>query len=71
VTAALNAIDVTTFFGHVKFSTDPASHGLQAAHQMVLAQWQSANGKPGRQVVWPTEAQSANLIYPISVAFRI
>jgi branched-chain amino acid transport system substrate-binding protein len=68
VTAALNAIDVTTFFGHVKFSTDPASHGLQAAHQMVLAQWQSANGKPGRQVVWPTEAQSANLIYPISAS---
>jgi branched-chain amino acid transport system substrate-binding protein len=68
VTAALNAMDVTTFFGHVKFSTDPASHGLQVAHQMVLAQWQSVNGKLGRQVVWPAEAQSANLIYPISAS---
>jgi branched-chain amino acid transport system substrate-binding protein len=68
VTAALNAIDVTTFFGHVKFSTDPASHGLQAAHQMVLAQWQNVDGKPGRQVVWPPEAQSANLVYPISAS---
>jgi branched-chain amino acid transport system substrate-binding protein len=68
VAAALNATDVTTFFGHVKFSTDPASHGLQVAHQMVLAQWQSSNGKLGRQVVWPTDAQSANLIYPISAS---
>jgi branched-chain amino acid transport system substrate-binding protein len=68
VTAALNAIDVTTFFGHVKFSTDPASHGLQVAHQMVLAQWQNVDGKPGRQVVWPPEAQSANLVYPISAS---
>ena len=28
-TAALNAIDVTTFFGHIKFATDPGHHGLQ------------------------------------------
>ena len=32
VTAALNATDVTTFFGHVKFATDPGHHGLQVAH---------------------------------------
>ena len=68
VTAALNATDVTTFFGHVKFATDPGHHGLQAAHEMVLAQWQKVNGKPGRQVVWPTAAQSADLIYPISAS---
>jgi branched-chain amino acid transport system substrate-binding protein len=66
VTAALNATDITTFFGHVKFATDPGHHGLQAAHQMVLAQWQNVDGKPGRQVVWPTAAQSAPLLYPIS-----
>jgi branched-chain amino acid transport system substrate-binding protein len=68
VTAALNAIDVTTFFGHVKFGTDSGNHGLQLAHQMVLAQWQMVNGKPGRQVVWPTAAQSADLMYPIPPA---
>ncbi len=68
VAAALNVTDVTTFFGHVKFSTDPGSHGLQVAHQMVLAQWQKVDGKPGRQVVWPTAAQSADLIYPISAS---
>ena len=31
VTAALNATDITTFFGHVKFMTDPGHHGLQAS----------------------------------------
>jgi branched-chain amino acid transport system substrate-binding protein len=68
VTAALNATDVTTFFGRVKFATDPGHHGLQAAHEMVLAQWQNVNGKPGRQVVWPSAAKSADLIYPVSAA---
>jgi branched-chain amino acid transport system substrate-binding protein len=68
VTAALNATDITTFFGHIKFDTDPGHHGLQAAHEMVLAQWQKQNGKLGRQVVWPTAAQSAPLIYPISAS---
>ena len=68
VAAALNATDVTTFFGHIKFATDPGNHGLQAAHEMVLAQWQKVNGKPGRQVVWPEAAKSADLIYPISAS---
>lgn len=68
VTDALNATDVTTFFGRVKFATDPGHHGLQVAHAMVLAQWQMANGKLGRQVVWPTDAASAPLIYPIATA---
>jgi branched-chain amino acid transport system substrate-binding protein len=68
VAAALNATDVTTFFGHIKFATDPGHHGLQAAHEMVLAQWQKVNGKPGRQVVWPLSAKSADLIYPLSAS---
>jgi len=25
-------------------ATDPGHHGLQSAHQMVLAQWQKQNG---------------------------
>ena len=68
VTEALNATDVTTFFGHVKFATDPPHHGLQLAHEMVLAQWQKVNGKLGRQVVWPKAAQSADILYPITEA---
>ena len=65
VTAALNATNITTFFGHVQFATDPGHHGLQIGHQMVLAQWQMINGKLGRQVVWPVEAQSAKLLFPM------
>ena len=68
VTAALNATDINTFFGHVKFLTDPEHHGLQAAHEMVLAQWQNTGGKLGRQVVWPDAAKSAPLLYPIPPA---
>ncbi len=69
VAAALDAMDITTFFGHIKFATDPQHHGLQTAHLMVLAQWQqAANGKLGRQVVWPDTGKSADLIYPIPPA---
>jgi branched-chain amino acid transport system substrate-binding protein len=68
VTAALNATDVTIFFGHVKFATDPEHHGTQIAHQMVLAQWQMTGGNLGRQVVWPDVAKSADLMYPIPPA---
>jgi hypothetical protein len=33
---------------------------------MVLAQWQKDKaGKLVKQVVWPLEAKSANLLYPI------
>ena len=64
VAAALNATDVTTFFGHVKFATDPPHHGLQVAHEMVLAQWQKKNGKLEREVVWPEAAKTADLLYP-------
>ena len=45
-----------------------AHHGLQLAHEMVLAQWQKANGKLVRQVVWPKAAQSADILYPITEA---
>jgi branched-chain amino acid transport system substrate-binding protein len=65
VLAALNALDVSIFFGHIRFSSDPIHHGTQIAHDMVLAQWQMLNGQLGRQVVWPIAAQSADLLYPI------
>ncbi len=68
VAQALDQTDVTTFFGRIKFATDPKHHGLQTAHEMVLAQWQKANDKLVRQVVWPTAAQSAELVYPITEA---
>jgi len=66
VAEALNATDVTTFFGHVKFATDPAHHGLQVAHEMVLAQWQKVGAALTRQIVWPKAAQSADILYPVT-----
>jgi len=63
VAAALNAIDVTTLFGRTKFSTDPTSHGLQLAHQMVLGQWQQKGGSIVKEVIWPTSAKTADIVY--------
>ena len=65
VAAALNATDMTVLSGHIKFATDPQHHGLQIAHEMVLAQWQETNGKLERQVVWPLSAKTADLVYPL------
>jgi len=63
VTAELNAMDVTTFFGRTKFSTDPKEHGLQIGHDMVLAQWQKKDGKLVKEVIWPKEAKTAEPLY--------
>ena len=66
VANALNATDITTFYGRTKFSTAASDHGLQVGHAMVLAQWQKdKSGKLVKQVVWPLAAKSANLVYPI------
>ena len=63
VAAELNKIDATTLFGRTKFSTDPKEHGLQIGHQMVLAQWQKKNGKLVKEVIWPKEAKTADMLY--------
>ena len=68
VAAALNKMDVTTYFGRDKFATDAGHHGLQAAHQMVLAQWQMKNGKLEKEVVWPESARTAKVVYPLQAA---
>jgi branched-chain amino acid transport system substrate-binding protein len=66
VAAALNATDITTFYGRTKFSTEAKEHGLQVGHAMVLAQWQKdKSGKLVKQVVWPLAGKSASLVYPI------
>lgn len=65
VTEALNATDITTFYGRTKFSTLPGEHGLQVGHAIFLAQWQNKSGKLVKEVVWPLAGKSADLIYPI------
>ena len=65
VAEKLNGMDVTTFFGRDKFSTDPQSHGLQLAHDMVLAQWQTKGGELVKEMVWPDAAATAKVVYPL------
>ncbi|WP_287371448.1 amino acid ABC transporter substrate-binding protein [Oceanithermus sp.] len=65
VRAALDAMDLTLFFGKIKFSTDADSHGLQLGHEMVQIQWQKKNGQMVKEIVWPLDAKTADLIYPI------
>ncbi len=66
VAQALNASDITTFYGKTKFSTASNEHGMQIGHAMVLAQWQKdKSGKLEKQVVWPLAGKSANFAYPI------
>lgn len=66
VAQALNATDITTFYGRTKFSTATNDHGLQVGHSMILAQWQKdKSGKPVKEVVWPLAAKNANLVYPM------
>ena len=62
VSAALEKVNVMTFYGVVKFSTDAKTHGKQTGHAMVLMQWQKdAAGKLVKQVVWPFDAKSADV----------
>jgi branched-chain amino acid transport system substrate-binding protein len=64
VAAELNKMKVTTLWGGTQFSTDPKSHGLQLAHQMVLTQWQMEGGKLVKEVIWPTSAATSKIAFP-------
>ncbi|NUQ38929.1 MAG: amino acid ABC transporter substrate-binding protein [Caldilineales bacterium] len=63
VQAALDATDMLTFFGHIKFDTSAENHGLQIGHEMVYVQWQrDSAGNLMKQVVWPPEGRTAPFI---------
>jgi branched-chain amino acid transport system substrate-binding protein len=65
IKAALDGIDVMTFYGQIKFDTTPESHGLQIGHSMIYIQWQGTADSLEKQVVWPLEGASADVIYPL------
>ena len=65
VAAKLDAMEVTTFFGPNKFATGANDHGLQVAHEMVLAQWQKKGGTLEKEMVWPDAAATAKAQYPL------
>lgn len=66
VKAALNAMDIMTFYGHIKFDTSEEAHGLQVAHKMVVAQWQKNDaGELERVIVAPADVATTDPLYPI------
>jgi len=66
VKAALNAMDLMTFYGGIKFDTSEEAHGLQIAHKMVVAQWQLNNaGELERVIIAPADVATADPLYPI------
>jgi ABC-type branched-subunit amino acid transport system substrate-binding protein len=66
VKAALEAMDIFTFYGGIKFDTSPEAHGLQIGHQMVVAQWQEDDaGELVRKVIWPADVANADPLYPV------
>jgi branched-chain amino acid transport system substrate-binding protein len=65
VKAALDAMDILTFYGRIMFDTSAESHGLQIGHSMIYIQWQGASGELAKEVVWPPEGATAETIYPL------
>jgi ABC-type branched-subunit amino acid transport system substrate-binding protein len=65
VKAAMEAMDMLTAYGRIKFDTSAEAHGLQIGHSMVYIQWQRDDaGNLVKQVVWPLEGKTADTLYP-------
>jgi branched-chain amino acid transport system substrate-binding protein len=68
VKAALDAMNLFTFYGGIKFDTSAEAHGLQVGHSMVVIQWQKNDaGELVREVVWPADVATKDPIFPIAV----
>ena len=59
VKEALDAANLMTFYGPVKFDTSEKSHGLQSGHEMVYVQWQDEGGTLTKEIIWPDAAKTA------------
>jgi ABC-type branched-subunit amino acid transport system substrate-binding protein len=65
VKAALNAMNLMTFYGGIQFDTSEEAHGLQIAHKMVVAQWQKNDaGELVRVVIAPADVRTNDPLYP-------
>ncbi len=66
VRAALESMDLMTFWGSVRFDTTEESHGLQVGHSSMYIQWQrDASGELVKEVVWPAGGATAPALFPI------
>ena len=64
--AALDAMNLFTFYGGIKFDTSEEAHGLQIGHSMVVIQWQKNDaGELVREVVWPADVATKDPIFPV------
>ena len=64
VKAALNAMNLMTFYGGIQFDTSEEQHGLQIAHKMVVAQWQKNDaGELVRVIIAPADVATADPLY--------
>lgn len=64
--AALDAMDMMTFFGGTRFNTSPDEHGLQIGHEIVYVQWQkNEDGELTRVLVWPPGGRAQPAIFPL------
>jgi branched-chain amino acid transport system substrate-binding protein len=67
VKAALNAMNLFTFYGGIQFDASEEAHGLQIAHKMVVAQWQrNEAGELKRVIIAPKDVATADPLYPVS-----
>jgi branched-chain amino acid transport system substrate-binding protein len=64
VKAAMDDLDILTFYGRIKFDTSPDNHGLQIGHDMVYIQWQD-NGGLVKELTWPLAAATAETLFPL------
>jgi len=61
VKTSLDAMNMLTFYGQIKFDTEKA-HGLQIGHEMIYTQWQKDDkGKLTNQLVWPEAFKTAGV----------
>jgi ABC-type branched-subunit amino acid transport system substrate-binding protein len=65
ISAALDAVNTLTFYGHIQFDTSEDAHGLQIGHTMMYIQWQGTADNLEKQIVWPPEAETAPVLYPL------
>lgn len=66
VKAALNAMNLMTFYGGIQFDPSEEAHGMQIAHKMVVAQWQkNAAGELERVIIAPADVALADPLYRV------
>ncbi|OSS42693.1 Branched-chain amino acid ABC transporter, amino acid-binding protein [Desulfurella amilsii] len=66
---ALDRMNIVTFYGQIKFAQGKY-HGLQIGHEMVYLQWLKSDNKLVKEIVWPTLAANAKLVFPYSTKFK-